>query len=64
MEKKEQELQRKKTMPQEAQAGRTTHGVNNTSKYAELLSKKSREDRIHDQNTEAVFEAQFHIGCN
>ena len=64
MEKKEQELQRKKTMPQEAQAGRTTRGVNNASKYAELLSKKSREDRIRDQNTEAVFEAQFHIGCN
>ena len=31
--------------------------------YVDLLSKKSKE-RVHDQNTEAVFEVHFDIGFN
>ena len=64
MENMEQDLQNKKTMTQQVNAGRTTRGVNNSSKYMELLSKKSREERVHDQNTEAVFEVHFDIGFN
>ncbi len=61
MENMEHDLQNKKTQPNNA--GHTTHGVNNSSKYIDLLSKKSKE-RVHDQNTEAVFEVHFDIGFN
>jgi hypothetical protein len=60
MENMEQDLQNKKTQP--TNAGRTTRGVNNSSKYMDLLSKKSREERVHDQNTEAVLEVHSYIG--
>ena len=64
MENMEQDLQNKKTVTRQVNAGHTTHGVDICSKYEELLSKKLREERVHDQNTEAVFEIHFHIGFN
>lgn len=58
MNNKEQDLQNQKS---NAKTGRSTRGIDNSSKYAELLSKKSREERLHSQNTEAVFEVYFDV---
>jgi hypothetical protein len=58
----ELDLQSKKKAAQEVNTiGRTTRGINNSLKYSELLSKKIREERLHDHNGEmepAVFEPE------
>jgi len=61
MKNKEQDLQNQKS---NTTAGRSTRGIDNSSKYAELLSKKSREERLHSQNTEAVFEVYLDVVFN
>lgn len=58
MENMEQDLQSQKTMTQQVNTSRTTRGIDNSSKYMGLLSKKSREEKV--QNAEAVFEVYFY----
>lgn len=48
----EHDLQSKKNVVQEVEITRITRGVNNSSKYMELLSKKSKEERLRDLNIE------------
>ena len=61
MNNREQDLQNQKS---NAKTSRSTRGIENSSKYIQLLSKKSREERLLGQNAEEVFEVYFDFVFN